>query len=100
MTDHGRPPGIPDEAWRRWTQRTKPGAPPPTAPGGPDLRRVAVGDGDAAGGPCDLCGGTAPPFSRLTVDGLPAYVVCAACRATLARLARLTAGSPVRLELR
>ena len=100
MTDQGRPPGIPDEAWRRWTQRRDPRTPTPAEPDSRDLRRVAVGDGDASGGPCDLCGGTTAPFSRLTVDALPAYVVCAACRATLARLARLTAGSPVRLELR
>src|SRR5436309_3397254 len=96
MGEGGRPPGIPDEAWRRWTQRTSPAAPRPAGPGG-GVRHVALGDGDAAVGPCDLCGGDGAPFSSLAVDGAPTYVVCAACRATLVRLARLAGPGPLQL---
>ena len=96
MSEQHRPPGIPDEAWRRWTTRTNPGAAPaPTHAGA--TRRVAVGDGDAPGGPCDLCGGEAAPFSWLSVDGAAPYALCASCRTTLARVARLAGPGPLEL---
>ena len=98
MSD-GRPPGIPDDAWRRWTARTHGGAAAgrPGAEGG--VRRVWVSDGDASNGPCDLCGGEAAPFSRMGVDGGQPFVVCAACRATIARVTRLAGPGPFQVEI-
>lgn len=95
-----RPPGIPDEAWRRWTARPavshrRPGE----APGRDGVRRVWVSDGDAAGGPCDLCGAEAAPFSRMGIDAGAPFVVCAGCRATIARLNRLAGPGPVQIEI-
>ena len=99
MSQGGRPPGIPDEAWERWTTRSRPGVPGRSGgdPGGA-ARRVTVGDGDAPNGPCDLCGADAAPFSWLRVDAGPPYAVCATCRATLARLQHLAGPGPLQLE--
>lgn len=97
MSETGRPPGIPDEAWRRWTSRTaQPGAPRRPSDG---VRRVSLGDGDARSGPCDLCGGESGPFSWLSVDGGHPYAVCAGCRATIARLRSLTGEGPLQLTM-
>jgi hypothetical protein len=99
VSESGRPPGIPDEAWERWTTRTRPGTPGRAGgDAGGAVRRVTVGEGDAANGPCDLCGADTAPFGWLRVDGAPPYVVCATCRATLARLARLTGSGPFQIE--
>jgi hypothetical protein len=96
LSEIGRPPGIPDEAWRRWAARSQPATPSRAADG---VRRVSLGDGDARTGPCDLCGGDSAPFSWLSIDGGHPYAVCATCRATIARLHSLTGDGPVQLTV-
>jgi hypothetical protein len=96
VSESSRPPGIPDEAWQRWTARSRPATPSRAADG---VRRVSLGDGDARNGPCDLCGGETAPFSWLSVDGGHPYAACAGCRATIVRLRSLTGDGPLLLTV-